>query len=325
MLVLASQSHASGDHAHNTHDNQLEQRTAKEPSPHDHNYNTKDPSARYDQALPNDHEDSTHISDKQIHLSGIKTEAVQPVTLDITTTLFGSVATPQDKAFRIFSSYESLVKQVHVGEGQTVKKGQLLLTLFNKQNLQTYTLTSPSNGEVTKRFVNTGDHADENILLEITDLSNVWIELSAFPKDIETLAKGQDILVYDMHQHKKSKGKIIYVAPIMTEGHIARARAILKNPQQHWRPGMHIKADIKVNTSKVALAIKTSALQRLDGKSVVFTKEGNEFRSRPVVLGQSDHSYTEIISGLEAGDEYVSENSFVIKADIKKDGASHDH
>jgi cobalt-zinc-cadmium efflux system membrane fusion protein len=218
-----------------------------------------------------------------------------------------------------------LVKKVHVVEGQTVKKGQVLLTLFNRQSLRTYTLVSPTDGDITQRFVNTGDHADKNILLEVTDLSSVWIELSAFPHDIETLAKGQDVWVYDMHQHNRTKGKIIYVAPIMTEGHIARARAILSNKQQHWRPGMHIKADINIDTPKVPLAVKTSALQRLEGKSVVFTKEGNQFDSRPVVLGKSDQLFTEIISGLSQGDEYVSENSFIIKADIKKNGASHDH
>lgn len=304
LLTLTGSVIASGDHHHdesNVHSDQGHPESEEE------------------------HADSTLISDQQILLSGIKTEAVKPFTLNITKTLYGSVTTPQDKAFRVFASYESLVKQVHVIEGQSVKKGQLLLTLFNKQNLQTYTLSSPSNGEVTKRFVNTGDHADENILLEITDLSNVWIELSAFPKDIETLNKDQEVWVYDMHQHKKSKGKIIYVAPIMTEGHIARARAILSNAQQHWRPGMHIKADISVDESNVPLAIKTSALQNLEGKSVVFVKEGNEFHSRPVVLGRSDSTHTEVISGLSVGDEYVSENSFVIKADIKKDGASHDH
>jgi cobalt-zinc-cadmium efflux system membrane fusion protein len=272
-----------------------------------------------------DHSDSTDISDEQIALSNIQTERVSRHTLNIKKTLFGLVSTPQDKTFRVFSSYESLVKKVHVSEGQNVIKGQLLLTLFNKQNLQTYTISSPSNGEVTKRFVNTGDHADENVLLEIIDLSQVWIELSAFPKDIDLLSKNQVVWVYDMHQHKRSKGKIIYVAPIMTNGHIARARVLLNNNNNHWRPGMHIKADVIINQAIIPLAVKTSALQILDGNTVVFTKHGNKFESSPVITGKSDDTYTQIMSGLQSGAEYVSVNSFVIKADIKKDGASHSH
>jgi cobalt-zinc-cadmium efflux system membrane fusion protein len=271
------------------------------------------------------HSDSTEISDEQITLSNIKTEQASLREINISTTLFGVVSTAQDKTFRVFATYESLVKKVHVSEGQKIKKGQLLLTLFNKQNLQTYTISSPSNGEITKRLVNTGDHADENILLEIIDLSQVWIELSAFPQDIELLSKAQTVWVYDLHQHKKSKGKIIYVAPIMTNGHIARARALLQNKTDHWRPGMHIKASVVVNKFPSTLAVKTSALQILEGNTVVFTKHGNTFESAQVTTGISDDMYTQITSGINAGDEYVSVNSFIIKADIKKDGASHSH
>lgn len=282
-------------------------------------------SDKHNHEEPEQHSDSTSISDEMLNLNNIQTSVAQSESINTQKTLFGLVTVPQDKIFRIYASYESLVKEVYVVEGQIVKKGQLLLKLFNKQNLQTYNILSPDSGEITKRFVNIGDHADENILLEIIDLSDVWIELSAFPKDIEILSKGQGVWVYDLHQHLKSKGKIIYVAPIMTEGHIARVRAQLNNKQGHWRPGMHIKADINVSNSTVDLAVKNSALQSLEGQSVVFVKHGNEFTARPVKLGKSDQLHTEILSGLLKGDEYVSVNSFIIKADIKKDGASHDH
>lgn len=269
--------------------------------------------------------DSTKLSKSQVNLSGIQTNIAATEILNVSKTLYGVIQIPQDKSFRIYASYESLVKKVHVSEGQRVNKGQLLLTLSNKQTLQTYTLTSPSDGEVTKRYANTGDHADENVLLEITDLSHVWVELSAFPKDINLLSQGQSVWVHDMHLEKKDKGEIIYIAPIMSEGHIARARASLKNEQKHWRAGMHIKADIQIDTSQVTLAVKTSALQTLNGNDVVFTKHGDTFKSTQVKLGKSDGIYTEIISGLSHGDEYVSENSYIVKADIKKDGASHNH
>jgi cobalt-zinc-cadmium efflux system membrane fusion protein len=271
------------------------------------------------------HTDSTVISDEQIVLSNIKIEQASLRSLNITKTLFGIVSTPQDKTFRIFATYESLVKKVHVSEGQKVIEGQLLLTMFNKQNLQTYVISSPSDGEITKRLVNTGDHADENILLEIIDLSQVWIELSAFPQDIELLSKAQTVWIYDLHQHKKSQGEIIYVAPIMTNGHIARARALLQNQSDHWRPGMHIKANVIVRKSSSSLVVKTSALQILEGNTVVFTKQGNTFKSTIVTTGISDNIYTQITDGLNIGDQYVSVNSFIIKADIKKDGASHSH
>ena len=42
-------------------------------------------------------------------------------------------------------------------------------------------------------------------------------------------------------------------------------------------------------------------------------------------LGQEGAEWTEVLSGIEAGTVYASENSYVIKADIEKSGASHDH
>jgi cobalt-zinc-cadmium efflux system membrane fusion protein len=46
---------------------------------------------------------------------------------------------------------------------------------------------------------------------------------------------------------------------------------------------------------------------------------------KPVRIGVSDGEYVEILSGLTSGQPYVSENSFLIKADILKSGAAHEH
>jgi len=44
-----------------------------------------------------------------------------------------------------------------------------------------------------------------------------------------------------------------------------------------------------------------------------------------VVLGERDDLYAEVLSGLTAGEIYVSQNSFLIKADLQKSGAGHEH
>ena len=49
------------------------------------------------------------------------------------------------------------------------------------------------------------------------------------------------------------------------------------------------------------------------------------YEIRPLELGRSDGNLTEVLGGLQAGDRYVVENSYLIKADIEKSGASHDH
>lgn len=272
-----------------------------------------------------EHEDSTSVSSYFIQASGIKSEAAGPQTLIQIDTLFGVIAPVQDQVFSLHASFPSMIDKVYVQVGDYVKKGQILARLTNIQTLQSYSLKSPSAGEVTSRSVNTGKRVDAEEILTVSDLSKVWVDMSAFPENIERLSVGQSVKVYDLHDHKKSSGKISYIASKMTGGHIARARATIDNSEGHWRPGMHVKSDIEIGKKPVALAVKVNALQNMENKKVVFERDGNHFTSRAIEVGEQDNNWVEVLSGLKIGAEYVSENSFVIKADILKSGAGHDH
>ena len=67
-----------------------------------------------------------------------------------------------------------------------------------------------------------------------------------------------------------------------------------------------------------------------DGESyrhwkVVFGRYGEHFEVRPVELGRSDGKWIEVVKGLPAGTRYAATGSFILKADLGKAGASHDH
>jgi cobalt-zinc-cadmium efflux system membrane fusion protein len=271
------------------------------------------------------HEGRTEISERQQQLAELATERAGPMTLVSSDTLFGVIAPVADQIFRVNAPYPGIVESVHVNMGDKISKGQKVATLRNTQTLQSYTVSSPAGGEVTARLVNAGDRSDTGPLLEITDLSQVWVELSAFPENIEKLAPGQAVTVYDLHHHEVAQSTISYISPAMTGGHIARARATIPNPDGHWRPGMHLKADVETERRDVPLAIHNSALQTFRGMPVVFARYGNTFEVRMVELGATTDEYSEVLGGLKPGTEYVTTNSFIIKADVLKDGASHDH
>lgn len=270
-------------------------------------------------------EDETELSQAQLISAKVEIETAGPIALTENFTLFGLIQTPQDKIFRLHATYESLVKKVHVNIGDKVKKGQTLITLYNKQTLQNYILSSPAKGEVTARLVNVGDHADENTLLEIRDLSNVWVELTGFPEQMDQLQLNQKIEILDLHHHKSQEARITYISPIMSQGHMNKVRATIKNDNQHWRPGMHVKAKVSLKSDSVSVAIKNSAIQMLEGKKVVFVKRGDHLKAQAVRLGKTDDNVSEVLDGVIAGDQYVSENSFVIKAHLLKSGATHNH
>jgi cobalt-zinc-cadmium efflux system membrane fusion protein len=88
---------------------------------------------------------------------------------------------------------------------------------------------------------------------------------------------------------------------------------------------MHVMADIIIEKAEVPLAVKRSALQTFRDMPVVFGRFDNVFEVRMVELGRQDKDYIEVLGGLNPGTEYVTNNSYLLKAEVLKDGASHDH
>lgn len=270
-------------------------------------------------------EGRSEIADRLIKLSGLETQIAGPQTLSISNALYGVITVAENRQFRIHAPYPGIIESVLVNTGDKVKKGQALLTVRNQVTLQSYSINSPANGEVTQRNANAGDHSDMGNLLQISDLSRVWVELSMFPADIEQLRVGMPIQVNDLHQHESAETTISYISPKMTAGHIARARAEISNTQGNWRPGMHVNAEVMVEQYPAALAVKRSAIQTYRDMPVVFVRYGNTFEVRMLTLGKQDADYVEVLSGLKPGSEYVTTNSFLLKAEVLKAGATHDH
>ena len=103
------------------------------------------------------------------------------------------------------------------------------------------------------------------------------------------------------------------------------ARALLPNPDGKWRPGMAVEATVTAATREVPVAVDLRALQRFRDFTVVFAKVGDTYEVRMLELGARDRDRVEVLGGIAAGTEYAVEQSFLIKADIEKSGASHDH
>ena len=75
----------------------------------------------------------------------------------------------------------------------------------------------------------------------------------------------------------------------------------------------------------VPLAVKRSGLQGFRDFTVVFAQIGDEYEVRMLELGRQDDEWVEVLGGLEPGTRYVTTNSFLVKADIEKAGAVHEH
>jgi cobalt-zinc-cadmium efflux system membrane fusion protein len=82
---------------------------------------------------------------------------------------------------------------------------------------------------------------------------------------------------------------------------------------------------VVVEQFKVPLAVPYSAIQRFRDFKVVFARFGNTYEVRMLEMGRRDPQWVEVLGGLEPGTLYVTQNSYLIKADIEKSGAKHAH
>jgi len=137
---------------------------------------------------------------------------------------------------------------------------------------------------------------------------------------------GQKVKVRASALNAEARGTIAYVGALVGEQtRSAKARVTLGNPDQSWRPGLFVTVDVVQDESEVPVAVAAEAIQTYRDWQVVFLRSGEFFEVRPVELGRNDGTQVEVVKGLAAGDRYAASNSFVLKAELGKAGASHDH
>ncbi|MEO7935837.1 MAG: efflux RND transporter periplasmic adaptor subunit, partial [Dokdonella sp.] len=193
------------------------------------------------------------------------------------------------------------------------------------ESMRSYPVTAPFDGIVLARNTNIGDVAGDNTLIEMADLAEVWVELHAIGKDAARLAPGQRVQIDSATGDAQAETVIQTLLPLATRGQSVVARASLPNPEGHWRPGMTVSANVTVSEKEVPLAVKETGLQRFRDFTVVFAQVGDFYEVRMLELGVRDGESVEVLDGLKPGTRYVTEQSYLIKADIEKSGASHDH
>ncbi len=92
-----------------------------------------------------------------------------------------------------------------------------------------------------------------------------------------------------------------------------------------WRPGTFVSTEVEIARDPVKVRLPKSAIQTIGGEKVVFVRTSDGFEKREITTGKADDEAYEILSGLNPGDEVAVANSFVLKAELGKAEADHDH
>lgn len=259
--------------------------------------------------------------------AGVAAEPAGPATMTETLSVYGQVKLNANRIGRAIPRFGGIVREARKAIGDTVAAGEVVAIVETNQSLVSLEVKAPVAGVIIDRDVNAGETVTDGATLYlIADLADVWVDLNVPKRDHERVKLGQTVIIEADDDGMPVKGTITWIAPTASaEAQTLAARIVVPNSDHRWHAGLFVKAEIVLAETTVPVAVKASAIQTLFDFTVVFSQHGDVYQARPLALGRRGGGFVEVLKGLKAGEHYVTENSFLIKADIGKAGASHDH
>ncbi len=272
-------------------------------------------------------EGRTEIAPDMAEKSGIRTAKAGQGELREIIRLRGQIVPDRERIAHIHPRYSGIIRKVLKDIGDPVAKDDVIAVVESNESLSNYEVRSGISGTVIDKDASLGEFVSADTrMFTVSDLREVWVELAVPGRDLARLKPGQALTVQLPGASASADVRLNYISPTVDEDtQSGIARSTVPNPKGQWRPGLYVDATLITGIRKVPLAVKSAALQSFRDWTVVFRKSGDQYEVAPVETGASDGDWTEITGGLEPGMEYVSEGSFVLKADILKSEAEHDH
>jgi cobalt-zinc-cadmium efflux system membrane fusion protein len=295
--------------------------TEGEPSGHAHD--------EADGRAPQDHHggDRIVITDVKLAAAGVVMREAASAVLSDTLQLNGEIRANQETVVQVTPRFPGIVRDIRKRIGDTVAKDDRLASIESNQSLTAYELKAPISGTIIDRQISLGEYVSEQKpAFVVADLSTIWIDLSVYRQDIKRVRIGDEVLIDPDDGGGEIKATVSYLSPIGTrDTQTALARVVMSNADGRLRPGLFVTARLVLAKREVPVAVRVEAIQTLENRTVVFVREGDKIEARPVEIGEMDTRHAEVKAGLEVGESYAAENSFVVKAEIGKGEAEHGH
>jgi len=259
------------------------------------------------------------LTPEAVKLADIKISTIKHGRIERTVELPGEIGFTEDRLAHIAPRFAGIALQTNYKVGDYVDQGDTVAIIESNESMNSYSIAAPISGWIIERHITPGEFvSEENSIYVIADLSEVWVNLAVYPKDINIIKKGQVAHITAIGSKNTATGSIEYVTPIMdSRTRSATARITLLNPDNIWRPGAFVQAAIVLEAGSASLMVEKNAVQYLKEKNVLFVVDGpNTFRPVDVVIGDSDANYIQIIGDLSEGTRYASSGAFELKAKI---------
>lgn len=272
------------------------------------------------------HEGRVQIAPEAAKTAGVETETAGPRLIHDVLPLYGRVVVAPEAVRAVGARFPGVIRELRKSVGEYVRAGEVLARVESNESLRVYDVTAPIAGVVTARQANPGQQTGDAPLLTVSDTSQVWAELAVFPRDLARVQVGQVVRLAGADSTLKTTGRITRIAPAGGADNPAlTVWASIDSAGNAWTPGLYLTAEVLTGGGEVPLAVRAAALQTFRDFTVVFARVADTYEVRMLELGRSDGEFVEVLGGLKPGTEYVTAQSYLIKADIEKSGASHDH
>ncbi|HLA71388.1 MAG TPA: efflux RND transporter periplasmic adaptor subunit [Steroidobacteraceae bacterium] len=273
-----------------------------------------------------EHHDEVTIDEKTAAELGLRTARVGPGVVRDDHEVQGLLTPIEGRHARVRARFPGPVQAVRVGVGDAVRRGQTLAIVESNVSLSTYAIEAPFAGTILDVWAGPGDLAGDDPLFELADLSSLWVDLHLFGGDAQHITPGLPVEITRLSDGAQAITTLDRILPgTATASQSTVARATIKNSDGQWRPGSAVRARVTVAERQAAIVVPLSALQLFEEETVVFIHESGRYAPRPLKLGERDARNAEVLEGLNAGDEIVVEQSYLIKADLEKESAAHEH
>jgi cobalt-zinc-cadmium efflux system membrane fusion protein len=275
-------------------------------------------------------EETPHVelTPQAIRSAGLRSGPAGPAMIAVIVEAPGEVHLNAERVLEVRPRYPGVIRELRKRIGEPVRPGEVLAVVQSNESLTDYEIASSTSGTVISRTVVAGQAADhETVMYVIADLSTVWVDFAVYPQVVGRIRPGMAVTVVAQNRRDLSaSGTISYVGPLLEQDtRVSSARVELANTAGRWQPGLFVNARVTLERVRVPIAVPEEAIVRMAEGPVVFRARGGRFEPVPVVIGRTDGATTEIRAGLAAGDTVVTRNAFVLKSELGKGEAGHEH
>jgi len=188
--------------------------------------------------------------------------------------------------------------------------------------LGSHELRAPLKGTIVERHIAPGQSVEGQLVaFRIANLDHLWVELDVFERNLSKIHVGDRVELSPLAaQSEIFEGRVARVGAVIDlETRSAPIRVEVDNRDRKLRAGQAVNARIHAarGGEQQSTLLPSSAITFVDGKSTVFVKSGeNAVRVAKLEVGTTNGPETEVISGVNPGDEVVSEGVFALKSEL---------